>query len=137
MLSHFVGGISNINPNNNKNMSNPNGNHINQIGSSFYYNPSSSIDSKNILNMINNKYLDKDDSNQQQQQQQNQQLKMFKRRSITSSPVRYNFNSKSSPPVTTRIFDAANIDQSQMSNSDLVDANRSGPYSNTNSSIKR
>ena len=43
------------------------------------------------------------------QQQQLNQLRFMKRRSITASPVRYNFNSKSSPPTTTRIDSSSNL----------------------------
>ena len=52
---------------------------------------------------------DDDCNNQYQQQQDNiDQAQYYKRRSITSSPVRFNFNSKSSPPVIMRI-DSAKI----------------------------
>jgi hypothetical protein len=56
-------------------------------------------------------------SGQKLNAQQLQQLRMYKRRSITSSPVRYNFNSKSSPPVTMRIIDTANLMQQQVQQS--------------------
>ena len=68
-------------------------------------------------------------------QQQLQQLRMYKRRSITSSPVRYNFNSKSSPPVTMRIVDTANLLNQQLQQTiEAVAANNSSINSNNNES---
>ena len=142
MLSNFVGGISNISHSNqsylksqpaqvtSSSSNNDNNTPSSAVGSLFYFSSSygnTAIAPNNTNSPVSgsgalagSSFNPKNDyvsSGQNLNPQQLQQLRMYKRRSITSSPVRYNFNSKSSPPVTMRIIDTANLMQQQVQQS--------------------
>ena len=74
-----------------------------------------------------------DDEDEEEQQER---LLYSKRRSITSSPVRYNFNSKSSPPVIMRIDSAktARLNRLRSSDQQKDSINYNSLYNNNNNS---
>lgn len=143
MLTNFVGDISGSSNNNNSTTnSNNNMSQYYQQQQQFYY-----LNNKPYNETMNksptpysNSFARRDVLINQQQPPQSYDIDeddldperlYYKRRSITSSPVRYNFNSKSSPPVIMRIDSAKtaklnrlrSYEQQQLNESNNINTN--------------
>jgi hypothetical protein len=114
-LSNYVGGINDITSNTTTNVNSQMiQQHNNQFetideqqNNYFTNNPNVMMRTNNNANRLNTSLNESDASSSPSNafKQQLNQLRLMKRRSITSSPIRYNYNSKSSPPVTKRVIE--------------------------------